>query len=94
MSERSYLIKSVVIFYAIGIAIYSTDLAVCNYKGLKNCDTIRGRLEGALLAAPASLLALLVKSASTDDPISKQNSTARKARPSESGGVGASQNRR
>jgi hypothetical protein len=62
MDERRFLIRWIVAFYAIGIGTFGTDLAICEARKPGECDNARGRLEGALTAAPAALLALLVKS--------------------------------
>jgi hypothetical protein len=62
MDERRFLIRWIVAFYALGIGVFGTDLALCETKRPTQCDNSRGRLEGALTAAPAALLALLVKS--------------------------------
>jgi hypothetical protein len=62
MDERRFLIRWIVAFYATGIGAFATDLAICEGRRPSQCDSSRGRLEGALTAAPAALLALLVKS--------------------------------
>jgi hypothetical protein len=61
MAERCFLIRCIVAFYAIGITVFVGDLAICESRRPGECDNSRGRLEGALTAGPASLLALLVK---------------------------------
>ena len=61
MDERRFVIRCIVAFYACGIAVFCTDLTVCEIRRPGQCDTSRGRLEGAITAAPAALLALLVK---------------------------------
>ena len=62
MDERRFLIHWIVAFYAIAIGAFGTDLAICEARKPGECDSSRGRLEGALTAAPAALLAVLVKS--------------------------------
>jgi hypothetical protein len=61
MDERRFIIRWIVTFYAAGIAVFCTDLAVCEARKAGQCDSSRGRLEGAVTAAPAALLALLVQ---------------------------------
>jgi hypothetical protein len=61
MEERRFLIRWIVAFYAAGIAVFCTDLTVCEIRKAGQCDSPRGRLEGAITTAPAALLALLVK---------------------------------
>ncbi|MFZ9960587.1 MAG: hypothetical protein ACO3GP_09360 [Candidatus Limnocylindrus sp.] len=63
MDERRFLIRWIVTFYAAGIAVFCTDLAICEVRKAGQCDSSRGRLEGAITTAPAALLALLVKTA-------------------------------
>lgn len=63
MDERRFIIRWIVAFYGIGIAVFCADLAVCETRRPGTCDNPRGRLEGAFTAAPAALLALLVKTA-------------------------------
>lgn len=63
MDERRFVIRCIVGFYACGIAVFATDMAICEARRPGECDNSRGRLEGAVTAAPAALLALLVKSA-------------------------------
>jgi hypothetical protein len=61
MNERRFIIRWIVAFYGTGIAVFCTDLAVCETRKPGTCDSSRGRLEGAVTAAPAALLALLVQ---------------------------------
>ncbi len=61
MDERRFIIRWIVAFYGVGIAVFCTDLAVCETRKPGTCDNSRGRLEGAVTAAPAALLALLVQ---------------------------------
>ena len=63
MDERRFIIRWIVAFYGIGIAVFCADLAICETRNPGTCDNSRGRLEGAFTAAPAALLALLVKTA-------------------------------
>lgn len=63
MDERRFIIRWIVAFYGLGIAVFCADLAVCETRNPGTCDNSRGRLEGAFTAAPAALLALLVKTA-------------------------------
>jgi hypothetical protein len=65
MEERHFIIRCIVAFYACGIAVFCADLAICESRKPGMCDNSRGRLEGAITAAPAALLALLVKSSPT-----------------------------
>ncbi len=62
MDERRFLIRWIVGFYAIGIGVFGTDLAICEARRPNECDNSRERLTAGLTAAPAALLALLVKS--------------------------------
>jgi hypothetical protein len=62
MNERSYIIRAVVGFYASGIGLFAGDLLTCEMRKPGECDNSRGRLEGAVTAAPAALLAILIKS--------------------------------
>lgn len=62
MNERSYIIRAVVGFYASGIGIFAGDLLSCELRRPGECDNSRGRLEGSVSAAPAALLAVLIKS--------------------------------
>jgi hypothetical protein len=62
MNERSYIIRAVVGFYASGIGLFAADLTSCELRRPGECDNSRGRLEGAVTAAPAALLAILIKS--------------------------------
>lgn len=61
MDERRFIIRAVVAFYASGICLFAGDLATCELRRPGQCDTSRGRLEGTITAAPAALLALLVR---------------------------------
>jgi hypothetical protein len=61
MAERCFLIRCIVAFYAIGIIVFVGDLAICESRRPGECDNSRGRLEGSITAAPAALIALLVK---------------------------------
>lgn len=63
MDERRFVIRCIVAFYASGIALFAGDLLNCELRSPGTCDNPRGRLEGAVTAAPAALLALLVKTA-------------------------------
>jgi hypothetical protein len=65
MDERRFIIRAVVAFYASGIGLFAGDLINCELKRPGECDNARGRLEGAVSAAPAALLAILVKSSPT-----------------------------
>lgn len=65
MEERHFIIRCIVAFYACGITVFCADLAICEFRKPGMCDNSRGRLEGAITAAPAALLALLVKSSPT-----------------------------
>jgi hypothetical protein len=65
MDERRFVIRCIVAFYASGIALFAGDLINCEVRTPGKCDNSRGRLEGAVTAAPAALLALLVKSSPT-----------------------------
>jgi hypothetical protein len=65
MDERRFVIRCIVAFYASGIGIFAGDLVACEQRRPGECDNSRGRLEGAVTAAPAALLALLVKSSSS-----------------------------
>ena len=60
MSERALLLKCIVSFYVIAVVVFTADLGFCEVRRPNTCDSPRGRLEGALTTAPASLLALLV----------------------------------
>ena len=60
MNERSYVIRAVVGFYASGIGLFAGDLMNCELRNPGTCDNSRGRLEGAVTAAPAALLAILI----------------------------------
>lgn len=62
MDERRFVIRCIVSFYASGIGLFAGDLVSCEMRIPGQCDNSRGRLEGAVTAAPAALLALLVKS--------------------------------
>jgi hypothetical protein len=62
MNERSFIIRAVVAFYASGIGLFAGDLMSCEIRNPGTCDNSRGRLEGAVTAAPAALLAILVRS--------------------------------
>jgi hypothetical protein len=61
MDERRFLIRWVVAFYACGIVVFCADLAICETRKFGECDNSRSRLTAALTAAPAALLAILVK---------------------------------
>lgn len=61
MNERSYIIRAVVGFYASGIGLFAGDLLTCEMRNPGKCDSSRGRLEGSVTAAPAALLAILIK---------------------------------
>jgi hypothetical protein len=63
MNERSYIIRAVVGFYASGIGLFAGDLLNCELRNPGTCDNSRGRLEGAVTAAPAALLAILIPKA-------------------------------
>lgn len=65
MTERSFIIRAVVGFYASGIGLFAGDLINCEVNRPGECDNSRGRLEGSVTAAPAALLAILVKSSPT-----------------------------
>lgn len=65
MDERRFIIRAVVGFYASGIGLFAGDLVSCEMRRPGECDNSRGRLEGAVTAAPAALLAILVKSSPT-----------------------------
>lgn len=65
MNERDLLIRCIVGFYIAAVCIFAADLGMCEVRRSGQCDSSRGRLEGALTTAPASLLALLVKSSPT-----------------------------
>ena len=65
MDERRFIIRAVVGFYASGIGIFAGDLVNCEMKRPGECDNTRGRLEGSVTAAPAALLAILIKSSET-----------------------------
>lgn len=65
MDERSLIVRAVIAFYASGIALFAGDLLHCEMRRPGECDNSRGRLEGAVTAAPAALLAILVKSSPT-----------------------------
>ena len=60
MNERTYIIRAVVGFYAAGIGLFAGDLMTCELRKPGTCDSSRGRLEGAVTAAPAALLAILI----------------------------------
>lgn len=62
MDERQFLIRWIVCFFVAAIAAFAVDLAICEVRRPGLCDSSRGRMEGSLTAAPAALLALLVKS--------------------------------
>lgn len=64
MNERSYIIRAVVGFYASGIGLFAGDLLSCELRHSRACDSSRGRLEGAVTAAPAALLAILIPKSS------------------------------
>lgn len=65
MDERRFIIRWIVAFYASGIGLFAGDLVSCEMRRPGECDNSRGRLEGAVTAAPAALLAILVKSSPT-----------------------------
>lgn len=62
MDERRLIVRAVIAFYASGIGLFAGDLMNCELRRPGECDNSRGRLEGAVTAAPAALLAILVKS--------------------------------
>lgn len=78
--ERGLLLKCIVAFYAVGVATFALDLAVCEARRPGSCDSSRGRLEGAIYAGPTALLALLVKSSPTENDAPSDPSSAALAR--------------
>lgn len=81
INERSFLIRCVVAFYAAGVLLFTIDLGVCEVRRPGTCDSTRGRLEGAITAGPAALLALLVRPTSTDNPSTPDNAPSPASSP-------------
>lgn len=58
----SVIIRTVITFYSLWVAVLIVDFLSCTGKNTTNCEAERSELRGAFMSIPATLLAWLADS--------------------------------